>query len=616
MTQPYYRIFENRKPYRPARFNMWWDLIFRFVSILFIFIGLDYLIWRWNHSINWDAAWLSLPLYFAEVLAFIGSVLTVINYWAHRDIPMQKPVHLLSEIQDLKPDEKDRPVAIDLYITTYNEEQYIVEDTIRDALKLKYPYHDVQINIYLLDDGRRDGRDPSKENFKKLAEKYGIRYITRENNTGFKAGNMNNAFYQTDGDLIVILDADTRVFPEFLTHMTGYFRDKKMAWVQSPQWFYDLPEGLPLNRYLELKFGKTGKWLAKLIPFSNKYITGKNIFGTDPEMFYDIILRRRNAANAAFSCGAGSVQRRTALHALAVDEREKQIRKLIKQDLKKNPLADCETLRKKREKEIELRPFAHHISEDIFTSIKLHARKWKSYQHPYPECKMLSPQSFDIFIKQFSRYAEGTLDIAFSKDNPVFKRGLTLRQRLAYLETIWSYLSPFWLIIFLIYPPLFYFTLIPPLKAFSFDFFVRIVPFLMLNVLVTNIGNWGKDTKRPEQFYQAGFWYKLQALYKVLTKKKIKFNVTSKTVKYSPSNLKHIWPHLTLVGLTFTGILYNLYLVYAGLHPSYSAFFANVFWSTYMLYLITPYIRAARWNEKMFRASLDFYKEKQNLAAS
>ncbi len=610
MEAKYYSVFEDRKPYKPAKFSLWKDVLFQFFSIIFLFIGMDYLIWRWNHSINWDAAWLSLPLYFAEVMAFIGSILTIINYWTYKDLPITPPVHFLSEIEDI-PKEQDRPVKIDLFIATYNEDLAIVEDTVKDAVKVKYPYDDVQINICLLDDGHRDGTDPEKENFKALAEKYGIKYFVRDNNIGFKAGNMNNAFHQTDGDLIVILDADTRIFPDFLIHTTGYFRDKKMGWIQSPQWFYDIPEGLPLDEYLKIRYKKAGHVLSKIIPFSKKYTVGKNVFGTDPELFYDIILRRRNAANAAFSCGAGSVQRRSALQKLATEEKQEKIQKELKKLQKKSGI-DITREKERLEKEIPLRPFAHHISEDIFTSILLHSRKWNSYQHPYPECKMLSPQSFDIFIKQFSRYAEGTIDITFSKNNPVFKRGLNLRQRLAYLETIWSYLSPFWLLIFILYPVVFFFTLIPPLKAFSFDFFVRIVPFLMLNVVVTHIGNWGKDTKRPEQFYQAGFWYKLQSFYKVLIKGNIKFNVTSKNVKYSQSNLKHIWPHLAIFILTFLGIGYNLYLVYKGTHPSYSAFFANVFWSAFTFYLLMPFVRAAYWNKDMFEASVRYYLQKKN----
>ena len=51
----------------------------------------------------------------------------------------------------------------------------------------------------------------------------------------------------TSGEFIVICDADTRVFPTFLEHTLGYFRDPDVAWVQTPQWFYDIPEGVPLS---------------------------------------------------------------------------------------------------------------------------------------------------------------------------------------------------------------------------------------------------------------------------------------------------------------------------------------------------------------------------------
>jgi len=613
MDNRYYKVFEDRKPYKPAQFSLWKDSLFQIASIVFIFVGADYLYWRWNHSINWDATWISIPLFWAELMAFIGSILTIINYWTHKDLPQQKSAHFLSEIEDLEPGQNDRPIKIDLFITTYNEPLDIVEDTVRDATRARYPFDDVSIKIHLLDDGHRDGSNPQKENFKALAEKYKINYIVRENNIGFKAGNMNNAFFQTDGDLIVILDADTRIFPDFLVHTTGYFKNKKMGWVQTPQWFYDIPPGIPLDEYLEVKYGKIGKIAGKIIPFSHKYTVGENIFGTDPELFYDIILRRRNAANAAFSCGAGSIQRRSALKELALKEQKKEIRKKYIQEKKKNPKIEQNEFEKIWKEKIPLRPFVHHISEDILTSILLHSdsKKWKSYQHPDIECKMLSPQSFDIFIKQFSRYAEGTIDIAFSKNNPVFKRNMSLRQRIAYLETIWSYLSPLWLLIFVLYPIIFFFTLIPPLKAFSFDFFIRIVPFLMLNVIVTTLGNWGKATRRPEQFYQAGFWYKLQAMYKVLIKGNVKFNVTNKNIKYGQSNLKHIWPHLSIFMLTYAGILYNLYLMYKGSHPSYSAFFANVFWSVFTFFLLSPYIRAAYWNEKLFNKAIEHYKKKK-----
>jgi len=145
----YYKKFELRTPYTPVKFNLTRDLIFDIIGVVFIFIGLDYLIWRWNYSINWDIPVVSLPLFIAEVLSFIGSILTVVNYWSHKNIKKEKLVRFLGDIKELGEDEEDRPLKIDVFIASYNEELEIVEDTIKDATKLKYPYDDVDIKIYL-----------------------------------------------------------------------------------------------------------------------------------------------------------------------------------------------------------------------------------------------------------------------------------------------------------------------------------------------------------------------------------------------------------------------------------------------------------------------------------
>lgn len=90
--------------------------------------------------------------------------------------------------------------------------------------------------VHVLDDGRRP-------EMKAVCDQEGANYISRQTNIGFKAGNLRNGLEQTDGDFLIICDADTRVFPTLLSHTLGYFRDPDVAWVQTPQWFFDLPEG-------------------------------------------------------------------------------------------------------------------------------------------------------------------------------------------------------------------------------------------------------------------------------------------------------------------------------------------------------------------------------------
>lgn len=355
--------------------------------------------------------------------------------------------------------------------------------------------------------------------------------------------------------------------------------------MQTPQWFYDIEKGKSIKFY-------TGPFIAKIIPMADKIKFGKNIFGTDPKLFYDIILRKRNAYNGSFCCGAGSIHRRDALLELSSFNKLALIKKIGK-DKQKNA-GEKNILLQQIDESFRLMPFVHHVSEDIYTSILLHTRKWKSYQHPNAECGMLSPQTLTDYVRQHARYAEGSLDIFFSKHNPWLIKGLNLRQRFAYFETLFSYLSPIWLLIFLLSPAIFFFTLTPPIQAFNFDFFVRFLSFMFLNILVTTIGNWGVSTVKSEQYFIAGFWIKLKALFTVITRKKISFNVTSKTVRYTNS-YKHILPHLVIIVITLVGMFYNAVLIAKGIHPSYSAFVANVIWAFFNIYQMSPFIRAAFW---------------------
>jgi len=596
-TELYYKQYENRVPYSAQKMSVWKSILFQFFSIVFIGVSSSYLFWRWTVSLNTDALWFSVPLVVAETLMFLGSVLMIINHWSTKNISSKPPIRFLSEMDNDTSLESNRPIKIDLFIATYNEEKAIAEDTIRDVKQLNYPFSDVEINIYLCDDGHRNGTNPDKENFKKLAEDYGIHYLFRENNIGFKAGNLNSTFWQTDGDLLVILDADTRVFPDFLIHLTGYFRDEKMAWVQSPQWFYDITDGKKLSEWLNDRFPVVGKTIAAIIPFSNKITVGKNILGTDPRIFYDVILQNRNAANAAFCCGAGSVHRRKALEDLIFNQSKRLLELNSSLPFDTTKIKNKTLIAALNSKDIVIGPFVHHISEDIYTSILLHSdkKRWKSYQHPDVECKMLSPQSLQSYSKQFSRYAEGTYDLFFSRDNPLIKKGLSLGQRLAYAETLYSYFSPFWILIFLLCPIVFYFSLVPPIKAFNFDFFLRFITLNILNQIIITIGNWGIHTKRSEQYFIGSFWIKLLSFLKIVSGKKLQFNTTSKlkgNLNFA-NNIKLVIPHLIITMLTLAGLAYNLVLVSKNIHPSYSAFFANTIWALYNIYQMNPIIRTA-----------------------
>jgi cellulose synthase (UDP-forming) len=601
--QFYFNKFDHRQPYQPITDNKYRALLFQFFGILTVTLGIAYLTWRWRYSLNPNAMTFSVFLVVAETLSFLSTIMIIINFWEYSDPEKKPPVHYLSEIEDLQ-GRADRPVRLDVFIATYNEDVELVRYSIMDAKKLNYPYADVEVKIYVLDDGRRDGRDPKKENMKKVAEEEGVGYLIREHNEGYKAGNLKNALEHTNGDIFAILDADTRPFPDFLVNTTGYFRNRKMAWVQTPQWFYDTtePQNLAavINSKLGIKQSKNfaGKGLARCINFIfGRVEINEDIFGNDPRLFYDVILRKRNFYNAAFCCGAGSVHRREAIMSLAVKDFADKIKHLRSDLLSKKKARkeiDEETNALLRKEEII--PFKFHASEDIYTSIMLHADKenrWESVQHAGIECKMLSTQDLDSWIKQHQRYAEGSLDIAF-KDNPAFIKGLTLGQRICYFSTIWSYFAPLWILIFLLSPIIFFFTLELPVKAYSFDFFKYFLPFQVVNTLTMLLGCWGIATKRGDQYYISSFWFMILSIVSVIRGKKVKFNVTPKGKSFA-KNTQHILPHIIIIALTIIGIVFNSVLVYLGRHPTPSGFAANSFWCIFNIISLSIMIRAAYW---------------------
>jgi len=598
----YFSKFESRRPYKPIPDNKYRTLLFQFTGIVSIALGFAYLNWRWRHSLNPDAMWFAILLASAETLSFLSTILVVINFWSNKDAEKTPPLHFLSEIEETfgRP---DRPVKIDVFIATYNEDVELVRYSIVDAKKLNYPFADVKIKIYILDDGRRDGRDSAKQNMKKVAEEEGVGYLIREHNEGYKAGNLKNALENTEGDLFAILDADTRPFPNFLVNTIGYFRKRDVAWVQTPQWFYDTTPAQKLSYVINNKLknlGAENKVIANVIDFLFGKITfNEDIFGNDPRLFYEAILRKRNFYNAAFCCGAGSIHRREAVMSLAIRDFALQIKKLEAYLAgKKRNKTEIKNERKALLLKQEIIPFKFHASEDIYTSMMLHGdtlNRWQSIQHPDVECRMLSTQDLDSWIKQHERYAAGSLDIAF-KDNPVFMKGLSLGQKICYFNTIWSYFAPVWLLVFLLSPMIFFFTLSLPIKAYSFDFFKYFLPFQIMNTITITLGCWGIQTKRGDQYYVSSFWFMLMALFSVIKGEKVKFNVTPKDkVLALNKNFKHILPHLVIIALSLCGIVYNLIIISMGSHPSVSGFAANTFWCLLNMIDLSVMIRAAYW---------------------
>ncbi|RUQ67851.1 UDP-forming cellulose synthase catalytic subunit [Azospirillum doebereinerae] len=290
--------------------------------------------------------------------------------------------------------------TVDVYIPSYNEDAELLETTLAAAVSIDYPKD--KLRVYLLDDGGTDQKTTQanpeaaasarerRTTLTALCERLHVTYMTRARNEHAKAGNINHAFTQTDGDLVLILDADHVPTVGILQATVGFFqKDSGLFLVQTPHFFVN-PDPVEYN---------LGTF--ERMPSEN-------------EMFYYSIQPGLDRWNGAFFCGSAAVLRRAALE--------------------------------------EVGGFAGEtITEDCETALELHSRGWRSVYLPRPLIAGLQPETFDSFIVQRSRWTQGMIQLFLLK-NPLFKRGLTVPQRLCYLSTMLYWFFWFWRPIFLLSP--------------------------------------------------------------------------------------------------------------------------------------------------------------------
>ncbi len=248
----------------------------RFPTILLITLSVTvscrYIWWRYTSSLNWDdhlALFLGCVLLMAETYAWIVLILGYFqNIW-----PLNRqPVSL--------PDDQSTWPTIDMMIPTYNEDLDVVRATVYSALGIDWPKE--KLNIYILDDGKRDS-------FKEFAEEIGVGYIRRPTNEHAKAGNINYALKQTSSEYVAIFDCDhipTRAF--FQMTMGWFLNDEKLGLIQTPHHFFS-PD--PFERNLS-NFGD--------VP-------------NEGSLFYGLIQDGNDLWDASFFCGSCAVLRREPL---------------------------------------------------------------------------------------------------------------------------------------------------------------------------------------------------------------------------------------------------------------------------------------------------------------
>lgn len=243
--------------------------------LLSILVSSRYFWWRYTATLRWEHP-LDLACGLLLLLAESYSGLVLLLGYLQGLWPLDRPPC------PLPADTADWP-SVDLYIPTYNEDLSVVRATVLAATGLDWPRD--KLNIWLLDDGRRDS-------FRRLARELGVGYLTRGDNRHAKAGNLNAALRVTDGEFIAIFDCDHIPACSFLQlTMGGFLRSPKLGLVQTPHHFLSAD---PFERNLA-NFRQT--------PNENT-------------LFYGLIQNGNDLWDAAFFCGSCAVLRRSALESI------------------------------------------------------------------------------------------------------------------------------------------------------------------------------------------------------------------------------------------------------------------------------------------------------------
>jgi cellulose synthase (UDP-forming) len=169
--------------------------------------------------------------------------------------------------------------SVDIFLPSCGEPIEMLDNTFYWVSTMRW--HATK-TVYVLDDSVR-------EEVRALAARYGYGYVVRANPRELKkAGNLINAFGLSDGELIVVLDADFAVRPEFLYETVPYLADPKIGIVQTAQ-FFDTHD--------------------RSFPYIQRYS------GTLQEIFFRFIQPARDRYRAAICTGTNLVYRRSAVEA-------------------------------------------------------------------------------------------------------------------------------------------------------------------------------------------------------------------------------------------------------------------------------------------------------------
>ena len=614
-------------------------------------LGINYVVWRWLFSVNWSAWWIAVPLVIAETYSLIDSLLFGLTMWRLKRRPPPPP--------------PPADATVDVYIATFDEPISMVMSTVEAAQRITFPN-----TLWILDDGER-------RKLAAAAAARGVGYLTRsaawENKPRHaKAGNLSNALLETTGEYILMLDADQVPEPQILDRTLGYFRDPKMALVQTPQYFVNVPFGDPLGSQAPLFYGpiQQGKdgWNAAYFCGTNAVVRRETLMllgvrgyaravedgvrrtlhaadkiiartrrrlkrdekKVDPALLsvHRAVLQARDQLDAGIPVAEVTYEFQQQVEAAARAVVEADLCE-IRADLAEiglsddaaldddalnllasrdwSPLGALESIRSmvravdvSRDDEAQpVLPIATiSVTEDMATCMRMHADGWKTAYHHEVLARGIAPDDVQTMLTQRLRWAQGTVQVLL-RENPLTREGLSWGQRLMYFATMWSYFSGFAAVAYIVAPVVYFIFGVMPIQSYGWDFFGRLIPFLLLNQLVFVVVSRGIPTWRGQQYSLALFpvWIRacVTAALNVYFDRPLGFAVTPKAAKHRRRTPWRVmkWQLGAMVMLLAASAI-GIFQLHSGMLSPLGVT-VNLFWVVFDLAILSVAVQALRY---------------------
>lgn len=414
-------------------------------------------------------------------------------------------------------------------VASFNESGEVLEETLASVTAMDYP----AFRVYLLDDSTRE---ECRRAGRELAARYGATLVHRAHRAGYKAGAINDLIPRLSEPYLAVLDADQRPRESWLKETVHHLEaDPGLALVQAPQ-VYVGTEDLPVA----------------------------DAARHQQAVFFEYICEGKAAVNAMFCCGSNAVLRREAL--LAIERPAAGGRRMFFDETS--------------------------VTEDIATSLHLHAAGWRSAYVNRTYVVGMGPETLAAYFTQQMRWAMGTLALGIRLLPRALRSGegrLSLVQAWEYFLSGTYYFVGVANAVFMLAPVLYVAAGVSPLRGGEEVYLYALVPYLGLTLHTFYLGMRRRGYPAKALWlagalsFSTSWTYVKAALVAVLGLKRA-FGVTPKGVG-GAIPVRRLMPELAMLaacaGAAGTGILV---MAWTG---ATMALAVNVFWSAYHAVLLS-----------------------------